>query len=81
MLLDEVQNLFKVYLGVPRGNYYLIEGTHVCAMDFTKVKVLVNPTDQPYLVNLDGDCETLEGQFFSSINMGPSTGVMLKVFF
>ena len=81
MLLDDVQNLFKIDLGVPKGDYYLIEGTHVYARDFTKVKVLVNSADEPYSVNLDGDYETLEGQIVSSINIEPHTGVILKVIF
>ena len=78
MLLDEVQNLFKINLGIPKGNYYLIEGTHVYARDFTKIKVLVNPTDQPYSVYLDGYYETLEGQIVSSVNAKPHTGLILK---
>ena len=81
MLSNEVQNLFKIDLGVPKGNYYVIEGTHVYARDFTKIKVLVNPTDHPYSVNLDGDYETLEGQIVSSVNMEPHTGLILKVTF
>jgi len=81
MLLDEIQDLFKIDLGVPKANYYLIEGTHVYARDFTKIKVLVNPTDQPFLVYLDGDYETLEGQIVSSVNMEPHTGLILKVIY
>ena len=81
MLLDEVQNLFKIDLGVPKGDYYLIDGTHIYARDFTKAKVLVNPTDEPYSVNLNGDHETLEGKIVSSINIGSHTGVILKVIF
>ena len=81
MLLDEVQNLFKIDLGVPKGNYYVIDGTQIRSFMVPKIKVVVNPTDQPYSVNLDGDYETLEGQIISSINMGPHTGVILKVIF
>jgi len=78
MLLDEVQSLFKIDLGVPTGNYYVTEGGHVYARDFTKIKVLVNPTDQPYLVYLDGEYETFDGQIVSSFNMEPHTGLILK---
>lgn len=80
-MLDKVQNLFKTDLGTPEGDYYLIEGTHVYARDFTKIKVLVNPTDQPYSVNLGEDYETLEGQIVSSVNIGTHTGLILKVIF
>ena len=78
MLLNEIQDLFKTDLGVPKANYYLIEGTHVYARDFTKIKVLVNPTDKPFSVYLDAEYETLEGQIVSSVNIGPHTGLILK---
>ena len=77
-LVDKIQNLFKIDLGAPLGIYYLIEGIHVYARDFTKVKVLVNPTDETFSVNLNEDYETLEGQVVSAINIGPHTGVILK---
>ena len=60
MLLDEIQNLFKTDLGVPKGNYYVIEGTHVYERDFSKVKVLVNPTNDNYTVYLDEDYKILD---------------------
>ena len=78
-LLDETRNLFKTDLGVPAGVYYIINGTHVYARDFTKIKVLVNPTDASYSVNLDGDYETIEGRIVSSIDMTPHSGCILKL--
>jgi len=78
MLLNETQNLFEIYLGVPKGDYYIIEGTHVYARDFTKAKVLVNPTGEPFSVYLDGNYETLAGKTVSSLNMDPHTGLILK---
>jgi len=79
ILLDEIQKLYRIDLGVPKGDYYAIEGTHVYARDFTKIKVLVNPTDQTYLVYLDEDYETLEGQIVSSVNVEPHTGVVFQM--
>jgi len=75
---DFTQNLHEIELGDLLNNYYMIEETHVYARDFSKVKVLVNPTDIPYDVSLGGDYETLDGEIISSITMEPHTGAILK---
>jgi len=78
VLLDEINDLFEIDLGVPKGDYRKIDGTHVYIRDFTKIKVLVNPTEQTFSVHLDRDYETLEGGFVSSVSMKPHTGLILK---
>ena len=79
MLREYPQSLFKIDLGVPIGNYYMISGTHVYTRDFTKTKILVNPTYTPYTVYLDGYYRTPEGQTLSSsITMYPHTGLILE---
>ena len=76
---DYAQGLFNIDLGNPLGEYYMIPGTHVYARDYSKVKVLVNPTYEPYSVNLDGDYETLDGKpVTSTITVEPHTGTILK---
>jgi len=70
--------LFNIDVGKPLNPYYMVEGTHVYARDYTRIKVLVNPTDQPYTVILDKDYKTLDGQIVSSVSVQPHNGVILK---
>jgi hypothetical protein len=79
MLKEYPQSMFKIDLGIPIGNYYMISGTHVYTRDFTKTKILVNPTYTTYTVYLDGNYRTPEGQTVSSsITMYPHTGLILE---
>jgi len=66
---DYTQSLFKIDLGTPQGDYYVIAGTHVYARDFTRVKVLVNPTSNTYKVEVGGQ----------SITVLPQTGTILSL--
>jgi hypothetical protein len=76
---DYPQSLFKIELGNPMGAYYIVAGTDVYVRDFSKVKVLVNPTYSSYSVTLDGNYETFSGaKAPSSITVAPHTGVILK---
>jgi len=76
---DYVDSLFKIELGSPLNNYYIIDGTHVYARDFSTVKVLVNPTDQSYSVNLSGNYETFDGTPVTSpMTLAPHTGMILR---
>lgn len=76
---DYPQSLFKIDVGNPLGEYYIVEGTHVYARDFSQVKVLVNPTYDSYSVNLDANYETLDGtKLTSPIIVAPHTGIILK---
>lgn len=50
-----VIDLLKNDMGEPIGDYYQIAGTHVYERDFTKVKVLVNPTGTPYTIQVAGE--------------------------
>ena len=78
---DYPQSLFQIDLGSPLAAYYRVEATHVYARDFSKVKVLVNPTYDTYLVNLDGHYETFDGvKVTSPITIAPHTGIILKRF-
>ncbi len=63
--IEKVYNkLFSIDVGAPVNDYYVIEGTHVYARDFTNVKVMVNPTGNPYVAN----GETID----------PHTGVIIQ---
>lgn len=76
---DYPQSLFKIELGNPLAAYYIVTGTHVYARDFSKVKVLVNPTYDSYSVNLDGNYETLDGvKVTSPITISPHVGIILR---
>ena len=73
------QSLFKIELGSPQGAYYIVNGTHVYARDFSKAKVLVNPTAQPYTVGLGGGYIDLNDvAVASSISVAAHTGMILK---
>jgi hypothetical protein len=79
ILYDYPQSLFKIELGTPIGNYYMITGTHIYTRDFTKTKILVNPTYNTYTVKLDGNYRTPEGQTVGpSITLYPHTGKILE---
>jgi len=74
-----VDTLFNLDLGTPLGSYYMVQGTHVYARDFTKVKVFVNPTTQTYTVPLDAQYQNLDGTPATSpLTVKPHTGVILK---
>ena len=73
------QSLFDIELGTPTGNYYMTTGTHVYTRDYTKTKILVNPTSTTYTVNLDQTYRTPEGQTISGrVTMYPHTGRILE---
>jgi hypothetical protein len=73
-----IQPLFDLDVGSPVNNYFVVAGTHVYARDFSNAKVLVNPTSNSYVVNLNGSFSTLEGTIITEITMGAHTGVILK---
>jgi hypothetical protein len=76
---DYPQSLFRIELGNPLAAYYIVAGTHVYVRDFSKVKVLVNPTYDSYSVNLDGNYETLGGvKVTSPITVAPHVGIILR---
>ncbi len=75
--LEFMDKLHKIEVGFPENDYYTIEGTHVYTRDFSKVKVLVNPTDYSYTINLDSSYKTLDGRIVSSITMINHTGEIL----
>lgn len=73
-----VDDLFKIELGTPLNSYYVVQGTHVYSRDFSRMKVLVNPTYQPYAATLNGQYETVDGQPISSpVTVDPHTGLLL----
>jgi subtilisin-like proprotein convertase family protein len=76
---DYPQNLFKLDLGKPVNDYYVVTGTHVYARDFSKTKILVNPTTQSYSISLNGSYMTLDGASVKSpLTLNPHTGMILK---
>jgi hypothetical protein len=75
---EYVDRLFEVKIGEPLGNYYKISGTHVYARDFTKSKILVNPTNFDYTVKIQNSYNTFEGQSISDvITLRPHTAEIL----
>jgi hypothetical protein len=74
---EYVDSLFNLKLGMPLGSYYMISGTHVYTRDFTKTKILVNPTNNTYTIKLQ-PCQTFEGHSIdTSITLQPHTAEIL----
>jgi hypothetical protein len=61
----KIQALYDIDLGVPLGDYHVIQGTNVYERDFSKVRVLVSPTMQNYTIDLGGSYETIDGNTVS----------------
>jgi hypothetical protein len=74
---DYVQSLFRTKIGTPINAYSIIPNTHVYARDFTDAKVLVNPTNIAYAVNLNGEYLSNNGTV-SSLTIQPNSGIILK---
>ena len=80
MTEDYLQSLMKIELGTPSSAYYIVPDTHIYARDFSKVKILVNPTFDSYSLNISGNYETLEGiKVTSPLTIEPHTGIILKM--
>jgi hypothetical protein len=71
------QALFDIDLGLPIEEYHIIEGTHVYEREFTKVRVLVNPTSTSYNVDLGDSYLTMDGDSVTSIEMPRYSGIIL----
>lgn len=72
-----IQPLFNIDVGAPINDYYVVSGTHVYARDFSNVKVLVNPTDVPYTIDLQNTFRTIDGRMISRITIENHVGVVL----
>jgi len=72
-----VQPLFDIGIGAPLNDYYVVAGTHVYGRDFDNVKVLVNPTDTPYSIDLQNTFKTVDGGIISRITIEDYTGIVL----
>ncbi len=73
---------WDIDLGYPLGGYYLAaEGSYpqykIYARDFSKGKVLVNPTYGSHTVSLGETYTTIDGHAVDSIIIGPHEGVLL----
>jgi hypothetical protein len=73
------QSLFNIDVGQPLGSYYMINGSHVYTRDYSKVKVLVNPTDTAYTISLNGGYKNLDGTPTTSpFTLKLHTGIILR---
>jgi len=72
-----IQPLYNIDLGAPLNDYYRITNTSVYTRDFSKGKVLVNPTSDSYIIDLHGIFKTMNGEFVSEIAVDKHTGVLL----
>ena len=76
-MLQLTQKLHDLDLVSPLGDYYKITSTSVYSRDFSKGKVMVNPTGTPYTVTLPNTYATLDGQLVKSVIVQPHTGLIL----
>jgi len=75
---DWAQEMYAVDYGYSLGSYYMYSGTHVYIHDFSKAKVLVNPTTTSYQVPITGSYTYLDGTPVSSpITVGAHRGIIL----
>ena len=75
---DFPQSLFQIKLGNPIGSYYVITDTHLYVRDFSKGKVIVNPTSNEFIANLGDNYITLEGSTVTSIAVPGHTALILR---
>jgi hypothetical protein len=76
---NHTQSVFDINVGEPLGSYYMISGSHVYTRDYSKAKVLVNPTDTTYAVNLNGNYKNLDGSPATSpLTVSPHAGIVLE---
>ena len=69
---------YDVDLGAPLGDRYAWNG--LVRRDFASGIVLVNEPEQPaHTVDLGGTYRGLDGQLRTSVTLGPTTGVVLRV--
>jgi hypothetical protein len=71
------QSLFDIDLGVPMEDYHKIDGTKVYERQFSKVRVLVNPTNTDYTLHLGLLYLDLNGNEVSSITIQAYSGTIL----
>jgi hypothetical protein len=77
MVNNYLQSLFRINIGTPINTYSIIPNTNVYTRDFTNVKVLVNPTDTAFNVNLNKQY-LRDNILVSALTVQPHTGIILK---
>jgi len=69
--------LINIDVGFPITDYYRVENSEVFARDFRNVKVLVNPSNVAYTLNLGKQYVTRTGEKVTQITMEPHRGEIL----
>ena len=77
---NKFYDVSKTDVGYPLEDYHIIAGTQVYEREFSKTRVLINPSNDNYIINLGGNYKTLDGKTVSSIKMNAHTGeILLKI--
>jgi hypothetical protein len=71
------QNLYQIELGMPTEAYHEIGSTSVYEREFTKVKVLVNPTSSTRTVSLGSQYRDMDGNIVSTVSLPRYSGTIL----
>lgn len=74
---NEFYNITKIALGYPIEEYHIRADVPIYEREFSKVLVLVNPTDNNYTILFDRYYFTLNGQPVSEILLPPKSGMIL----
>ena len=72
-----VQNMFAADYGTPLEDYHIVSGTKIYEREFTKRKILVNPTSNEYTIQLDETYLDMDGQQITSITVPKYSGIIL----
>jgi len=81
LMAEYHDTMFSKSIGYPIDNYSVVSGTDVCERFFSNALVLVNPSDTPYTVRLDGTFTNLdEANVSGSYVMPAHTGEVLYGF-
>jgi len=71
------QSLYETPIGLPEESYHIIPETRVYEREFTKSRVLVNPTTSSYTINLGKQYRNMNGNIITSITLGKYSGTIL----
>jgi hypothetical protein len=75
--VNTIQPLFDIEFGAPVNDYYIVANTHVYARDFSNAKILVNPSSDSYVIDLQGTFKTLDDELVSEITIEDHSGIIL----
>jgi hypothetical protein len=71
------QELFNMEFGSSLEDYHIIDGTHLYEREFTKARVIVNPVNTPYTIDLEGTYLDMTDNVVSQVTLPEYSGIIL----